>query len=152
MLFQTAELMERGRAGEMGSGFWPMLLLAVAAFLSVCLFVSKLKKFISLKKTQEPEGTPADNRKARATARTKVTLCAIAMLVYITLLPLVGFPLSTCLYTLVCMWALEERRKWVLVGSPILITALILVVFARFITMPLPKGVGIFADFSRLFY
>jgi len=56
------------------------------------------------------------------------------------------------LFALGCMWALEERRPWVLVGSPILITALVLVVFAKFISMPLPKGVGLFADFSRLFY
>jgi uncharacterized membrane protein len=40
----------------------------------------------------------------------------------------------------------------VLVISPVLITAAIIVVFAKFITIPLPKGVGILAAFSRFFY
>ena len=56
------------------------------------------------------------------------------------------------LFILAFILALDERRKTVLIISPLLITAVIIVVFAKFITMPLPKGVGIFAEFSRLFY
>jgi hypothetical protein len=47
---------------------------------------------------------------------------------------------------------LDERRKSVLIISPVLIPAVIIIVFGKFITMPLPKGVGVFAAFSRLFY
>jgi uncharacterized membrane protein len=56
------------------------------------------------------------------------------------------------LFILTFILALEERRMKVLAISPVLITAAIIVVFAKFITIPLPKGVGIFAAFSRFFY
>jgi hypothetical protein len=32
------------------------------------------------------------------------------------------------------------------------VTAMIVAVFAKFITIPFPRGVGLFAEFSRLFY
>jgi hypothetical protein len=47
---------------------------------------------------------------------------------------------------------LEERRKWVLISSPFLITALVIVVFSKFIVIPFPRGMGLFAAFSRFFY
>ena len=71
---------------------------------------------------------------------------------YIVLIPWIGFLLSTMLFILVFTLALDERRKAVLIISPPLITAVIILVFAKFITIPLPKGVGVFAEFSRLFY
>jgi hypothetical protein len=40
----------------------------------------------------------------------------------------------------------------VLALSPFLVTAVIVAVFAKFITIPFPKGVGVFAELSRLFY
>jgi hypothetical protein len=40
----------------------------------------------------------------------------------------------------------------VLATSPVLMTAVIMGVFAKFITIPFPKGIGVFAEFSRLFY
>jgi putative effector of murein hydrolase len=56
------------------------------------------------------------------------------------------------LFILAFILALDERRKTVLIISPLLITVVIIVVFAKFITISLPKGVGVFAEFSRLFY
>ena len=67
-------------------------------------------------------------------------------------LPWIGFILSTLLFILAFILALEEKRKLVLIISPPLITAVVILIFAKFIMMPLPKGVGIFAEFSRLFY
>ncbi len=67
-------------------------------------------------------------------------------------IPWLGFILSTLIYIPVFALALGERRKSVLLISPFLLTAIIVAVFAKFITIPFPKGVGIFAEFSRLFY
>ena len=84
--------------------------------------------------------------------RRKIALCSLCLLVYIIITPLIGFILSTMLFILAFVLALEEKRKLVLIISPPLITAVIILIFAKFIMMPLPKGVGIFAEFSRLFY
>jgi putative effector of murein hydrolase len=67
-------------------------------------------------------------------------------------MPWIGFILSTLLFIPAFTLALEERRKMVLIISPFLITAITILVFARFITIPFPKGVGVFAAFSRFFY
>jgi hypothetical protein len=64
----------------------------------------------------------------------------------------IGFALATLLYVLAFVIVLGERRKMVLLVSPILVTVLILVVFSMFIAMPLPKGIGFFAGFSRFFF
>ncbi len=56
------------------------------------------------------------------------------------------------LFILAFILALEEKRRLVLIISPPLITAVVILIFAKFIMMPLPRGAGIFAEFSRLFY
>jgi hypothetical protein len=53
---------------------------------------------------------------------------------------------------LVFIIALGERRKWVLILSPILVTAIIIIIFGKFIAIPFPRGVEIFATLSRFVY
>jgi putative tricarboxylic transport membrane protein len=151
MLTQTFELMGQGRAGEVGSGFWPLLSLATATALSAVWLVRTLAAYAREKHraVSEPSAEAIGGARGR---RRKVALSLACLLGYIVLMPWIGFILSTMLFTLTFILALEERRKKVLVISPVLITAAIIVVFAKFITIPLPKGVGIFAAFSRFFY
>ena len=47
---------------------------------------------------------------------------------------------------------LGERRKWVVIFSPLLVTVFILVVFSKFISIPFPKGIGVFAELSRYLF
>jgi uncharacterized membrane protein (DUF485 family) len=84
--------------------------------------------------------------------RTTVTLSVVCFLAYMLLIPWIGFILSTLLFVPAFALGLGERRKSVLIISPVLLTVVIVAVFARFITIPFPKGVGVFAAFSRLFY
>ena len=151
MLTQTIELLEQGRAGEVGSGFWPLLSLAAATALSALWLVRNLAAYAREKPRAAGEASP----EAIAGAwdrRRKVGLSVACLLGYIVLMPWIGFIISTMFFILTFILALEERRMKVLVISPVLITAAIVVVFGKFITMPLPKGVGIFAAFSRFFY
>lgn len=76
----------------------------------------------------------------------------LCLFLYILAAPWIGFVLSTFLFVFAFAVSLGERRKTVLVVSPFLVTALVVVIFAKFITIPFPRGVGAFAAFSRLFY
>jgi hypothetical protein len=153
MMRQTWELIGEGRAGEMGSGFWPALVLAAAGILSLGLFLSRLMRLkrpgSSPAKRAEPSAEPDHDPQV---GRRKVLLSVICLLGYVVLLPWVGFPLATCLYVLAFMLALEERRKWILLASPVLVTALMILVFGVFITIPFPRGAGIFESLTRLLY
>jgi putative tricarboxylic transport membrane protein len=149
MFYEGLDLAGQGRAGEIGSGLWPLLAIGASALFSVALLISSVKKF-------RREGTTED-RTPEAIAEKKkqrliVTLSVVCFLIYMVVIPWVGFILSTLIYIPAFALALGERRKWVLFISPFLLTAIIVAVFAKFITIPFPKGVGIFAEFSRLFY
>jgi putative tricarboxylic transport membrane protein len=151
MLYEAFKLHGVGRFGEVGSGFWPMLSLGVSVLLSLCWFMVTLGKFSKAKDKAAEEPT-AEAISAAGSRRKKVALGVICIFVYIVVMPWIGFILSTLLFIPVFAFALEERRKKVLIISPFLITAITVLVFAKFITIPFPKGVGIFAEFSRLFY
>ncbi len=153
MLMNSFKLHEIRRFGEVGSGFWPILILSTATLLSIILLVSTLIKYLNEKKKASGEASISKEAlidlKSR---RRKFVLSVILLLIYVIIMPWIGFVLSTLIYILAFILALEERRKYVLIISPILVTALIVVIFAKFIVIPFPRGVGIFAAFSRLIY
>lgn len=151
MFYEAVQLRGVGRFGEVGSGFWPMLSLGGAVLLSLCWLIATLgKRFREKGKAAE---TPSPEMIAEAWGRRKkVALSVVCILVYIVAMPWFGFIVSTFLFIPAFALALEERRKLVLILSPFLVTAITVFVFARFISIPFPKGVGIFTGFSRLFY
>jgi hypothetical protein len=145
LLTEAFQLRGEGRTGEVGSGFWPLLSLTVTTVLSLAWLIGNLRRY-----RREQKGSPAQPPTTEAVAaawgrRKKIALCSICLLGYIILTPLIGFILSTVL-------AMEEKRKAVLILSPPVITAVVFVVFIKFIMIRLPKGVGVFVEFSRLFY
>lgn len=151
MLFETFDLLGQGRSGEMGSGLWPFLALTASLVLSLFMLIASVQKYRAAAKESAPERTPeavAEKKRQRIT----VTLSIVTFLAYILAMPWIGFILATLLYVLVFALALGERRRWVLAAAPFLVTAVIVAVFAKFITIPFPKGIGVFAEFSRLFY
>jgi hypothetical protein len=153
MLVNSFKLHEIRRFGEMGSGFWPILALSAATLLSIVLLISNLRKYQREKQQSTEKGSISPEVKlALKNRRKKFVLSVILLLIYIIIMPWIGFPLSTLIYVLAFILALEERRKYVLIISPVLVTALIIIIFAKFITIPFPRGVGIFAAFSRLIY
>ena len=150
MLFETFELLGQGRPGEVGSGLWPFMALAISTLLSVLILIANIRK----SKAGGPgaQELTAEAIAAKRRARITVTLSIVCFITYIIVTPWIGFIIATLLYILVFALVLGERRRWVLAISPVLMTAVIMGVFAKFITIPFPKGVGVFAEFSRLFY
>ena len=153
MLFNSLDLREVRRFGEMGSGFWPILVLSMALLLSMVLLGVSYNQY-KKGKGKAPEGgeAPAGVGADRGRRRKKLALTILFLLIYLVIMPWVGFILSTVIYVFAFIFALEERRKLVLALSPVLVTAMMVAVFVKFLSIPLPKGVGVFADLSRLFY
>ncbi|NWF56227.1 MAG: tripartite tricarboxylate transporter TctB family protein [Syntrophaceae bacterium] len=149
MLVHSLRLLGEGRPGEIGSGLWPSMAIGASLISSSALL------FLSLRKRPEKSGTPAGPPPEPIAEKRRpwitVTLSALCFLVYLALMPFLGFILTTFLFIPAFAVALGERRKNVLIVSPFLLTAIIVAVFMKFIAIPFPKGVGIFAAFSRLF-
>lgn len=153
MLANSFKLQEIRRFGEMGSGFWPILILSAAVILSAVLLISSLVGYLKAKR--QASGEPPlslEAAKGLRLRRKKIALSSILLLLYIIVMPWIGFGLSTLLYVPAFILILGERRKLVLILSPLLVTVFVILIFSRFIAIPFPKGVGIFAAFSRLFY
>ena len=152
MFSEAFELRGERRFGEVGSGFWPLLALGTTSILSLIWLIGNLRRYSREKKGAVEERPTSETVAAKRAGQKKIALCSLCLLAYIILTPLIGFIPSTVLFILTFVLALEEKRKLVLIISPPLITAVVFLIFAKFIMMPLPKGVGIFAEFSRLFY
>jgi putative tricarboxylic transport membrane protein len=153
LLIDSLKLHEIRRFGEMGSGFWPIVILSTAIVLSAFILLSSILQFKKGKGKEEPEKALSPEELAsRKKQRNIVILCAVVTLAYIFVMQGIGFALATFLYVLAFILVLGERRKWVLMISPVVVTVLILVVFSKFIAIPFPRGVGFFADLSRFFF
>jgi putative tricarboxylic transport membrane protein len=152
MFSEAFQLRGERRFGEVGSGFWPLLSLGTTSILSLIWLIGNLRRYSREKKEAVEERPMPEAVAVKRAGQKKIALCSLCLLVYIIITPLIGFILSTVLFILTFILALEEKRKLVLIISPPLITTVIMLIFAKFIMMPLPKGVGIFAEFSRLFY
>ena len=152
LLLESFKLQEIRRFGEIGSGFWPILILALASLLSAILLISSLMKRKEKGEKEAEEPPSPESSVDRKRARNIVILSSVATLVYIFAMQWIGFALATLFYVLAFIVILGERRKWVLVFSPVLVTVFILVVFSKFIAIPFPRGIGIFAELSRFFF
>ena len=151
MLIQGFDLLETRRSGEVGSGFWPVMSLIACLGFSIAWLVMTVVE--SRKTRVEPTAAPTREEAAGAWVRRRtVGLSILCLFLYIVVMPWIGFVLSTFLFVFAFAVSLGERRKLVLSGSPFLVTAMVVAVFAKFITIPFPRGVGVFAAFSRLFY
>jgi putative tricarboxylic transport membrane protein len=149
MFYDGLDLRTHGRSGEIGSALWPLMALGASTLLSASLLISSIKKLRQAGAAEDltPEAI-AEKKRQRIT----VALSVACFLLYLVVIPWIGFILSTFIYIPAFALALGERRRSVIFISPFLLTAIIVAVFAKFITIPFPKGVGIFAEFSRLFY
>ena len=150
MLYEALGQIGRGRAGEVGSGFWPLLALSGCALLSGVRFIYCLRR-----EGRESSRVPREEEQAsgRPQVRHNAVIFTMAFfLAYLMAIPWIGFILATLLFVPSVSVSLGERRWGVLAVSPFVLTAVIVAVFAKFITIPFPRGAGLFAEFSRLFY
>jgi hypothetical protein len=152
MFSEAFQLRGERRFGEVGSGFWPLLSLGVTSILSLIWLIGNLRRYFREKRETAEERPMPETVAVKRAGQKKIALCSVCLLIYIIITPWIGFIMSTVLFILTFILALEEKRKLVLIISPPVITAVIIIIFGKFIMMPLPKGVGVFAEFSRLFY
>ncbi len=147
---QAVALMGEGRAGEIGSALWPLIALCAALGLSAVLLFQAVRRPAAAAvggEASEPDARDEARRRRKAVVAS--TACFFLYLVAISFL---GFILATLFFIPAFAFALGERRTKVLVAAPLILTTVMTAVFIKFLTIPFPKGVGVFAAFSRLFY
>ena len=120
----------RGASARWEAGCWPLLALGISSILSLVWLIGNLRRY-AREKEGHPEELPTPEAVAAAWGmRKKIALCGICLLVYIVAIPWIGFLLSTVLFILAFILALEEKRRLGLIISPLLITAVVILIFA----------------------
>jgi hypothetical protein len=71
---------------------------------------------------------------------------------YIYAMRPIGFIPATFLFSLVFLLFVGERRWWVVTGFPVVLLGALLFTFTRLLVVPLPRGTGVFLQFSTHFY
>ncbi|MEW6697890.1 MAG: tripartite tricarboxylate transporter TctB family protein [Bacillota bacterium] len=143
MFYQTTLFIYNDKIASVGPDYWPQLILGGMLLLSVLLLVDIVKRKGTLR-GKEPEG-PKKNPK-------NFWITLIIALVYSFSLNILGFALATLLILLALLWVLEIRKIRSLLFWSFSLTAIMVVLFPILMTVPMPRGVGIFRTFSLLFY
>lgn len=128
---------------KLGPSYWPKFLLILLMALSVLVAMDAFRQ-----RKQEGEA----KEKIQPIRRGKFLMAIGFIASYFILLNLFGFILLTPFFLIAFMYLLGERKKlWMMIIS-FVITFVIIYVFTKVMYVPLPRGKGIFLDFSHLFY
>ena len=132
--------------GKLGPGFWPKFILIAMMVLSLWIAVDA---FRARKKTAgDKSGAAAKS----AVSRIHFFLALTLIIAYLVLLNVAGFIALTPFFLIAFMVLLGEKSWPWMIGLSIGMTVLIVIAFTQAMYVPLPRGIGIFHDFSVLFY
>jgi hypothetical protein len=138
---------EMRRYEGVDTDFWPKIVFATIAVLSAILLAQKLRALFAGGEGASWSGHGIDRGMV-----IRLGLTAGLILGYYIALQVVGFVLSTVVF----LWAASfvtryDNLRAKLIFAPVF-TGLLLVVFTRVLSLPLPRGRGIFNDFSLLLH
>jgi len=123
-----------------GAGTWPRTMLLGIAFCATVLLVRNVFQHVrpgsSSTATALDNGDEFDNRKA--------VLGIVLLIVYVGVIPVIGFALATIGFLLAWLPYGGVRRPHVVVTVAVIGTAVLLYTFVKLTTLPLDRGIGVF--------
>ncbi len=129
---------------QMGDSFWPRLILIILMGLAVILF---LHSYLA-RKSQKGAKAVSKSKEGRG----DLALMMAAMVVYVLVIPYLGFLISTFLALIVFSYLMGDRKPLGMLSFSLGMTAAIYVVFGLIIYTALPRGVWIFKTLSTYIY
>jgi putative tricarboxylic transport membrane protein len=137
--FQTADML--------GPAIWPQWLLAATIVLTGVLLI---RNFIELLKSRT--GVRASTEASQKPATLSLLLIMSLSLAYAVALEYLGFLLSIVFFQVILLYILRIRSAYTLIVFPLGLTATFYLIFVKLLSLPFPRGEGMFLYFSRLFY
>jgi putative tricarboxylic transport membrane protein len=137
--FQTADLL--------GPAIWPQYLLAATIVLTGVLLI---RNCIELLKSRK--GTRTSTETSQKPATLTLLLVMSLSLAYAVALEYIGFLLSIVIFQVILLYILKIRSAITLILFPLSLTVTFYLIFVKLLSLPFPRGEGMFLYFSRLFY
>lgn len=147
LLTLSDQITGRAVGAYVSAEFWPRALLTVGTALSAVYLVRTVVAGM--------RAAPATDAAGEAPGQTypgRLLAAGGLLVAYIVVMQLAGFVPVTLVFSLAFLLLMGVRRWWLLVGIPIALAVFVLAVFTRFLTVPLPRGVGPFLEFSTWLY
>jgi putative tricarboxylic transport membrane protein len=143
LLAATRGLDDLAREGQLGAGFWPRMVLGGLAVVCVVRVITASR------------GSPADrivSGSATPMARGPLALAIGLILLYVIVVPLIGFPLATGGFIATFMIAAGARQATRVIVASVGGTIGLLYLFIKVVYLPLPKGAGPFETVTLSLY
>ena len=138
-----------GPRTQVGPAFWPQILLGGIIILALIW----LGKFI-LTKYKSSTGNIFANSPEKIETRgfIRLSLVITLSLAYVFVMEWGGFLLSTLIFQVLILLALDIRKLTTLIVTPALLTGVLFGIFIKILHIPLPRGAGVFHSLSSAFY
>jgi hypothetical protein len=140
----------KGFAHEaLGGAFWPRMVLLLLVGLTMFHIIGCLRKRDNARDTETPSGKQSLEM---ANIRARVVPALLSLVAYGILMKHLGFIISSLIFQAVFLYILERQVSWRNLVVPFVLTSVLFILFVRVMALPLPRGTGIFREFSHLFY
>jgi len=134
-------------ADRVGPAFWPKTILFTVIVLSGSLFLKNVIMGLRREKFGQEEVPVPEKEGAK-----RLIMAIVLSIIYGFSVTYGGFLLSIFLFQVLFLLILKVKRLLVLALFPLSLTVILYIIFIKVLYIPLPRGVGIFLTFSRLFY
>lgn len=135
-----------------GPRSWPYILLTLMLILAL---FGMVKSFVLSKKMKAIEigEHVEDNESERTFLKLSIPMVSLAaVILYVVLLNIVGFIISTILFLYGISLLLGQKKQLNSIIFAIVTTVVFIGLFSILLSIPLPRGLGIFRQLSLLFY
>lgn len=165
-LYHALQLPPSRSPASLGPAFWPTAVLIVMLIMGVLLLIRTLVEMRQSKSAAHAvaEENPAaeleelgvnvpeeEEVKPSKEFRHRQWVMVALLMVYFLIMNHVGFLVSTILFLAASTWLLGLRRIIPLALTSVLSSFVIIYLFSTILSVPLPRGVGVFRTISQLF-
>jgi len=125
-----------------GADVWPSIVLTGLIVLTVVILAREVAALLRLR-------AQASSTKEAAAAPASLLGAIGIFLLYLILMPVLGFPIASVAFIVSLMILLGEMRWRVLAPVGVLSTLSVYVIFAKFLAVWFPRGIGVFATITE---
>jgi putative tricarboxylic transport membrane protein len=135
-----------------GPRSWPYILLTLMMILGL---FGMIKSYMVSKKSKaiEPVDKEDGNESERKFFKLSIPMVSLGLVIlYVVLLNMLGFILSTILFLYGISFLLGQKKQLHSIIFAMVTTVVFIILFSVLLSIPLPRGLGIFRQLSLLFY
>lgn len=150
-LMSTTEIQSANKTTILGPKAWPSIILILMLVLAI---MGVIKTFITSKKAAvaQVENSEIEEPERRLFNIPFSLVSIFSIILYTVGLYVFGFIISTVLFLYLLTQLLGAKKQLVIILLSVILTAVFVWLFSIVLSVPLPRGIGIFREFSLLFY